>query len=134
MHAPYLASRLSPARQNLGEVNAPFPRGGEQTRAISIGQRFAGAEQCLGQHTAPVRALRADQLSLDNREGQAAVLEARGDRFSRDATTETDDVKLLRHFLLPMTRPHAARLRSILVPGWASLVSCNRGGDDHECG
>jgi len=88
------------ARGHLREVHGPFhARGSEQTRTVSLGQCFTGAEQGLGRHAAPVRALSADQLSLDNRERQAAVLEARGDRFSGDAPVETDDVKLLRHFL-----------------------------------
>ena len=48
-----------------------------------------------------VRALAPDQLSLDDRQRQPAVLQARRERFSGDATTETDDVKRLGHVLTP---------------------------------
>jgi hypothetical protein len=44
-----------------------------------------------------IAALAADELSLDHRQGQPAVVKAHGDRFSGDATTEANDVKPLRH-------------------------------------
>ena len=79
--------------------------------AIGLGQRFARAKQGLGRHAAPVRALAADELPLDNRQRQPAALKARGDRFSGDATAETDDVELLRQPADPRdaTATHATK-------------------------
>src|SRR5262245_22619490 len=94
------------ARGHFREVHGPLhARCSEQTRTVSLGQRFTGAERGLGCHAAPVRALSADQLSLDNRERQAAVLEARGDRFSCAAAAETDDIELVRHYRRSVTIP-----------------------------
>jgi len=44
-----------------------------------------------------VSALAADELSLDHRQRQPAVLKAHGNGLSSDATTETNDVEFLRH-------------------------------------
>ena len=96
------------ACRDLGKVDGPFhARGGEDARAIGLAQRFARAKQGLGRHAAPVRALAADQLSLDDRQRQPAVLKARRDRFSGDATAETHDVKLLGQ--LPYSVTHHRR-------------------------
>jgi hypothetical protein len=81
---------------NLGKIDRPVDeRCSKDTSAIGLAQCFAGAKQGLGRHAAPVRALASDQLSLDHRKRQPAVLKTAGDRFSGDATTETHDVIFL---------------------------------------
>ena len=97
------------------EVDGPLDaRGGEEAGAIGFAQRFARAKQGLGRDAAPVRALAADQLPLHDGQRQPATLKPRRDRFAGDATPETHDVELLRHF--PYLRePHStgARIDSI---------------------
>ena len=44
------------------------------SRALGLAQRLARAQQRLRRHAAPVRALAADQLALDDRERQPAAL------------------------------------------------------------
>src|SRR5205823_14195125 len=67
----------------------------KEASAVGLGQGFTRPKQGLGRHATPVRALAPDELSFDDRERQPAVSKADRDRFSGDATAETDDVKLL---------------------------------------
>src|SRR5262245_27618883 len=73
------------------------------TGALGFGQGLAGPKQGFGRHAAPVRALATDEFALHDRERQAAVSKAAGQRFSGDSTAETDDIKLAGHFV------HSAR-------------------------
>jgi hypothetical protein len=84
--------------RDAGEVDRPLhSRRREAAGARGPAQRLGRAKQRLRRHASPVRALAAHELSLDDREREAATLEARRERFCRDAAAEANDVKLLRH-------------------------------------
>ena len=84
------------ALRHLRKVDAPSPRARRRgAGAAGLAQRFAGTKQRLRRHAAPVRALAADELPLDHRQRQPAVVKAGGDRFTSDAAAETHDVELL---------------------------------------
>jgi hypothetical protein len=66
---------------------------------------------------------------LDDRQRQPAALKTDGDRFSGDATAETDDIELLRH-RSSVTRLSKAPLRRMLPQGaivYQTLVSLSSG-------
>ena len=93
----HVAPIRTPRARSASSLSAPTVKVMDVARAVGVGQRFPGATQRLGRHAARIRALPADEFSLDYRQRQPAALKADRDGLSGDATTETDDIKLSGH-------------------------------------
>ena len=85
------------AKTAAGVDAAPVDRLGGAGRLARRLQRLAGAQQRLGRDAAPVGALAAEQLALDDRDAQAALGEARGAVLAGRAAAEDDDVEVGAH-------------------------------------
>jgi hypothetical protein len=76
--------------------NVQFARDGRARALDALGgaQCVPAAQQRLGRHAGPVRALPADELALDEQRGQAALHCAVGDVLRDRAAADDDDVVL----------------------------------------
>jgi hypothetical protein len=105
----FASSTFSLLRLNGLAIDCPLDaRRGKKTSAFGLGQGLARPKQGLGRYAAPIGALASDQLSLDNRQRQAAVAKAYRDRLCSHATAETNHVEFPGHAYLRDTLPPSA--------------------------
>ena len=85
---------LVAAAQHGGDVELPAGGLGGARHAARLGERLRRSQQRLGGHAGVERALAADQLALDERDGEAVLGQAPGADLAGGPGAEDDHVEV----------------------------------------